>query len=347
MAHTPLHTFTFVSAGSRAGLLQRTAALLAKSNDALPYAVVASALLALVWPQVFSWFTPKMYAPALGFLMFAVGVNLNLSAFVEPLLVGQVCQWVIKPLIATLVALSFRPLLRMPPAVGTGLILVGCVSGAQLSNYATFLAHPEQAPLSIVLTALSTACGVVLTPLLALLLLGTRIPIDAVGMATSIAQIVLVPVTAGLACNRFVPGLVRQARPVLASASLVDTCACVGASLASNAAAARSPLGLKVLLPVLVLHGTAFVAGFQLASRTLKPSVPLARCLCLVTGMQSSLLALLLASKFFAEPLVRLPCGISVIVMTLGGFGLVLWWKGRPPALEVPQVPAAPVAAAP
>ena len=33
--------------------------------------------------------------------------------------------------------------------------------------------------------------------------------------------------------------------------------------------------------------------------------------------MQSSLLALLLASKFFSEPLVRLPCGISVIVMTL------------------------------
>lgn len=33
--------------------------------------------------------------------------------------------------------------------------------------------------------------------------------------------------------------------------------------------------------------------------------------------MQSSLLALLLAGKFFPEPLVRLPCGISVIVMTL------------------------------
>lgn len=71
------------------------------------------------------------------------------------------------------------------------------MSGAQLSNYATFLAHPEQAPLSIVLTALSTAVGVVLTPLLALLLMGTRIPVDAAGMASSIAQIVLVPISAG------------------------------------------------------------------------------------------------------------------------------------------------------
>ena len=71
------------------------------------------------------------------------------------------------------------------------------MSGAQLSNYATFLVEPQQAPLAIVLTALSTAAGVVVTPLLALLLLGTRIPIDAAAMALSIAQIVLVPVGLG------------------------------------------------------------------------------------------------------------------------------------------------------
>ena len=75
---------------------------------------------------------------------------------------------------------------------------VACVSGAQLSNYATFLVHPEQAPLSIVLTALSTAAGVFLTPLLALVLLGARIPVDAASMALSIVQIVLVPVLAGV-----------------------------------------------------------------------------------------------------------------------------------------------------
>ena len=71
------------------------------------------------------------------------------------------------------------------------------MSGAQLSNYATFLSHPEQAPLSIVLTALSTAAGVVLTPVLALVLLGARIPVDAAGMAVSITQIVVAPVLAG------------------------------------------------------------------------------------------------------------------------------------------------------
>lgn len=44
-------------------------------------------------------------------------------------------------------------------------------------------------------------------------------------------------------------------------------------------------------------------------------------------GGQSSLLALLLATRLFDDPLVCLPCGISVIVMTLAGFGLVGWWR--------------------
>lgn len=79
------------------------------------------------------------------------------------------------------------------------------MSGAQLSNYATFLVHPEQAALSIVLTALSTAAGVMLTPSLALLLLGARLPIDALGMAKSILQIVLLPVAAGTTFGRNVP----------------------------------------------------------------------------------------------------------------------------------------------
>ena len=72
-----------------------------------------------------------------------------------------------------------------------------CVSGAQLSTYATFLVRPAQAALSIVLTALSTAAGVVLTPLLVWLLLGQRIPVDVWGMAPAIMQIVIVPVALG------------------------------------------------------------------------------------------------------------------------------------------------------
>eukprot|EP00891_Asterochloris_glomerata_P005528 jgi/Astpho2/5528/Aster-02792 len=208
-------------------------------------------------------------------------------------------------------------------------MLVTCVSGAQLSNYATYLVEPEQAPLSIVLTALSTACGVVATPLLALLMLGQRVPVDAKGMSLSIMQIVILPVAAGLLLSKYLPGLVRRLKPVLSAVALLDTCACVGASLSSNAAAARTRTGALVLVPVLILHGVAFVIGHKIGEVVGNGSPALAHTLSLQTGMQSSLLALLLASNFFSDPLTCLPCGLSVIVMTLGGFALVVHWNGR------------------
>ncbi|DBB16249.1 TPA: hypothetical protein ACH3X3_014570 [Trebouxia sp. C0006] len=313
----------------------RVVMLLSNCSEYLPYAVVASAALALLHPVSFAWFTPSFYAPGLGFLMFAVGVNLQLKAFAKVfktpklLLLGVVGQWIVKPLLGIILASTLVPALNLPPEVATGLVLVSCVSGAQLSNYATFLVHPEQAALSIVLTALSTAAGVVVTPLLVLLLLGQRIPVDVQGMAASIMQIVILPVGIGLVCSTFLPSFVKRLRPLLAPLSLLDTCACVGASLASNAAAARSSMGATVLLPVMVFHSVAFAVGYLMA-RTASPGsdgVPIARCISLETGMQSSLLGLLLASRFFRDPLICLPCGISVIVMTLSGFALVLVWK--------------------
>lgn len=83
------------------------------------------------------------------------------------------------------------------------MILCACVSGAQLSNYATFLTEPGLAPLSIVMTALSTALAVVVTPFLTLLLLGRRLPIDLYGMIINITEIVVVPIAAGLLLNRY------------------------------------------------------------------------------------------------------------------------------------------------
>lgn len=82
-------------------------------------------------------------------------------------------------------------------------MLASCVSGAQLSNYATFLTDPAMAPLSIVMTSLSTATAVIVTPLLSLLLIGKRLPVDVQGMISNILQIVVSPIAAGLLLNRY------------------------------------------------------------------------------------------------------------------------------------------------
>ncbi|KAL0324078.1 UNVERIFIED_CONTAM: putative sodium/metabolite cotransporter BASS6, chloroplastic [Sesamum calycinum] len=80
-------------------------------------------------------------------------------------------------------------------------MLTSCVSGAQLSNYATFLTDPAMAPLSIVMTSLSTATSVFVTPFLSFLLIGQKLPVDVKGMISNILQIVVTPIATGLLLN--------------------------------------------------------------------------------------------------------------------------------------------------
>ena len=105
------------------------------------------------YPASFAWFTPNMIAPGLGFLMFAVGINLTPESFtkvapqvcdltpacslllhllhfsftlsaLQHIAIGTAAQWVIKPALGVLTASTLVPLLSLPSAIGAGLILV-------------------------------------------------------------------------------------------------------------------------------------------------------------------------------------------------------------------------------
>lgn len=312
--------------------------ILKGANGILPHVVLASTLVALIYPPSFTWFTTRYYAPALGFLMFAVGVNSSekdfLEAFNRPMAIfaGYVGQFVVKPLLGYLFGTIAVTIFGLPTAIGAGIMLTSCVSGAQLSNYATFLTDPPMAPLSIVMTSLSTATAVFVTPILSLLLIGKRLPVDVKGMVSSISQIVVAPIAAGLLLNRFLPRICNAIRPFLPPLSVLVTACCVGSPLAINVESVLSPFGVTVSMLIIAFHFTAFVAGYGLSGLVFHeaPDVKaLQRTLSFETGMQSSLLALALANRFFQDSLVGVPPAISVVIMSLMGFALVMVWAKR------------------
>nr|KJB71662.1 hypothetical protein B456_011G136100 [Gossypium raimondii] len=280
----------------------------------------------------------RYYAPALGFLMFAVGVNSSEKDFIEAfkrpdaIFTGYVGQFVVKPLLGYIFGIIVVTVFGLPTPLGAGIMLVSCVSGAQLSNYATFFTDPPLAPLSIVMTSLSTATAVFVTPMLSLLLIGKRLPVDVVGMVSSILQIVIAPITAGLLLNRLFPRLCEAMRPFLPPLFVLDTTCCVGAPLAINIISVLSPFGLTVSLLIVAFHLSAFIAGYFLSGSLFHkaPNVKaLQRTLSFETGMQSSLLALALANRFFQDPLVSVPPAISTVIMSLMGFALVMIWAKK------------------
>lgn len=310
--------------------------ILKGANSIIPHVVFASTVLALVYPPSFSWFTTRYYAPALGFLMFAVGINSSPKDFVEAIsrpeaiAAGSVGQFIVKPLLGYIFGTIAVSVFNLPTSVGAGIMLVSCVSGAQLSNYATFLTDPPMAPLSIVMTSLSTATAVFVTPLLSMLLIGKKLPVDVKGMMSSITQIVVAPIAAGLILNRFLPRLCSAIQPFLPPLSVFVTALCVGSPLAININAILSPFGTAIVLLIFGFHATSFIAGYSLTGFLFNKSAEvkaLQRTLSFETGMQSSLLALALANRFFPDPLVGVPPAISVVLMSLIAFSLVMLWS--------------------
>ncbi|GJP67151.1 hypothetical protein CLOP_g24011 [Closterium sp. NIES-67] len=300
-------------------------------SQMLPYVVVATAVSALSYPATFSWFSKRYYAPALGGIMLSIGVQLSVQDFkaaIEkpiPVLLGLLVQYAVKPLIAAAIAATFR----LPPAFAAGFLLTASVSGAQLSSYASYLAKADVA-LCIVLTSLSTFASVALTPILTSLLIGSAVPVDLLAMSKSILQVVILPVSLGLILNTYARKFVDRIRPIMPLLAIVCTSLCIGSPLAINRSQIISLSGAMLLPPVLAFHLASFAAGFWTAKLPgMGQSDDVARTLSLCGGMQSSTLAMLLASQFLGSTH-TVPASVSVVLMSIIGLSLGSFWgSGR------------------
>eukprot|EP00252_Welwitschia_mirabilis_P001909 TRINITY_DN11879_c0_g1_i1.p1 TRINITY_DN11879_c0_g1~~TRINITY_DN11879_c0_g1_i1.p1 ORF type:complete len:402 (+),score=50.80 TRINITY_DN11879_c0_g1_i1:262-1467(+) len=294
-------------------------------SAALPFIVAGTAVAALIQPASFAWVSKDLYAPALGGIMLSIGVQLSVEDFSLafqrplPLTLGYLAQYLLKPILGFLLA----KLLRMPPAFAAGFILTACVSGAQLSSYASFLSKGDVA-LSIVLTSFTTISSVIITPALTGLLIGSVVPVDAVAMSKSILQVVLAPIAIGLTLNTYAKPLVNRIQPLMPFLAMFCTSLCIGSPLALNRNKIISMEGFQLLLPVLLFHTCSFAMGFWLA-KLLRQEEDCCKTISLCTGMQSSTLAGLLATQFLGSTH-AVPAAFSVVAMAIMGLSLASFW---------------------
>lgn len=300
-------------------------------SQMLPYVVLATAVAALTQPASFAWVSKDYYAPALGGIMLSIGVQLSVSDFALvlkrplPVLVGYVAQYMVKPLLGVLVCAAFS----VSPAFSSGLILTSCVAGAQLSSYAAFLSEGDVA-LSIILTSLTTVTSVIITPLLTKIMIGSVVPVDVIAMGKSILQVVILPIVLGLSLNTYAKGFVDKIRAFMPLMAMVCTSLCIGSPLALNRSRIISMEGFRLLFPVLAFHVSAFVLGYWVPRLPFwKQDEKVSRTISLCTGMQSSTLAMLLATQFLGGSH-AVPPACSVVVMAVMGLSLASFWgKGH------------------
>lgn len=297
--------------------------------NAFPLWVLAACALALVEPACFTWFRGNAIVVGLAVIMLGMGITLSVDDFARvatrpaTVAAGFVAQFLIMPMAGWLVATVCQ--LETPFAVG--LILVACCPGGTASNVVAYIARADVA-LSVLMTTCTTLGAVVLTPLLTKLLAGRLVEVDAWGLFLSTLQVVVLPVAAGVAINRFLPGVVRAVLPVAPLVSVI-TIALVCASIIGQNAAAVTASGPRLLAAVALLHALGFGVGYLFA-RLFGYGRTVARTISIEVGMQNSGLGVVLAQQHFpAEPLTAVPCAISSVTHSVIGSLLAGWWRLR------------------
>lgn len=282
---------------------------------------------AIAAPHLFLGLTPAIM-PLLAFVMFTMGVSLTPADFARiarrpaPVVAGVALHYLVMPFGAWLIA----HMLAMPPALTTGMVLVGCVSSGTASNVMIFLSKGDVA-LSVSISAFSTLVGIIATPLLTRFYSAATVTVDSWGMFYSILTLVALPVLAGVVLNTLCARLVKRmepALPLVAMVSILLIIGCIVAGVKPSLAAAG-----PVLLLGVVLHNALGLLGGYWGGRLLGFEESVCRTLALEVGMQNSGLAATLGRLYFS-PLAALPGAVFSIWHNISGSFLAALWSQRP-----------------
>lgn len=286
-------------------------------------------LLGLVSPDQFKWVVGKVGGVSvlsllLGVVMFGMGMALDPKDFAlvlkRPLdmAIGACAQFLIMPGLAYLLARAFD----LDPALTAGVVLVGTCPGGTSSNVITFMARGDIA-LSVAMTSVSTVLAPILTPFITYKLIGQEISFDPVGMFWSIVQIVIIPISLGLAVKYLFPKLAREsANYTPAVSGIAISLIIAGVIAVSRDNILKTP---GTIIMVVMLHNLlGYTLGFGLA-RLLGFSWKKAIALSVEVGMQNSGLATGLAkSHFAAMPMATVPGAVFSAWHNISG-ALLAW----------------------
>jgi len=172
------------------------------------------------------------------------------------------------------------------------------------------------------MTTVTTLGAIVMTPLISKILLGAIVPVDAVGVAISTIQVVLLPIVLGMLANWKFPAAVKKVEPFSPVLGVSCTCVLVGSAVAQCSAPILAA-GLKLQLAAALLHILGGIAAY-FSCKPLKYSETVCRTVAIETSMKSSAFGFLLAKLHFAEFMVRVPAAVSVVWMALVGSSLAV-----------------------
>jgi BASS family bile acid:Na+ symporter len=290
----------------------------------------------------------------LALLMFGIALELKPADFVnvarkpKPALVGMFCQFLLLPA----ATFGLVQILRPPPSVALGMMLVAACPGGNVSNLIVYLSGGNMA-LSVGMTAISSAAATILTPLNfafwasrdaeASELLAS-VAINPWSILLPLVLLLGIPMILGMWTGARFPYLAERARKPLRNLCGLIFLAFVVFSVYKNAAYLTSEL-VPVFTVVVVHNAAALGLGYS-AGRIMKLSARDCRTISIEVGIQNSGLALGLIFAVFqglgGMAMIAVLWGLWHIV---AGSALATLWTRKPlprrvVASSVPSLPS-------
>ena len=258
---------------------------------------------------------------AIGLMMLGVALELKLEDFKRIVVapkapcIGLAAQFILLPAFTYLLTLILKP----PPSIALGMMLVAACPGGNLSNIVTYLAKGNSA-VSVSMTAVSTATAIFMTPF-NLAFWGSlnpdtaqilkKVSLSPFDVFVNIFIILGIPLILGLIMARTFPFLVDRLRKPFKIFSLIFFIGIVVAALGANWRYFINYVGL-VFFGVLVHNALALNLGYW-SGRLARLNEPDCRAVSIEVGIQNSGLGLVLVFNFFGG---------------LGGMAIITAWWG-------------------
>lgn len=305
--------------------------MLQRLNDLFGVWVIAASLLAFVAPGAFAWFQPYI-VPGLGVIMLGMGITLVPADFRRvgerwpAVLLGIACQYGLMPLGGFFVS----RLLGLPEALAVGVMLVTSCPGGTASNVIAYLAGADVA-LSVSMTTASTLLAPLMTPLMLQIYARASVQVGFLEQGWAIAQIVVLPVVAGVLARAALDrhggrAAVAGALHVFPSISIAFIVMIVACIVAVNRER-LGELGPAVVAAVMLTNALGLAGGYAI-TRLARFDRVTARTIAIEVGLQNSGLGVALASKFFA-PATALPSAFYSLWHNVTGPVLASYWRRK------------------
>lgn len=283
--------------------------------------VIVVAIIAFIFPDVFSWVKGTKQSIVLGIIMLGMGMTLTIKDFKilaeRPLdiFIGALAQYTVMPFVAYTVA----KVLNLPSGITVGLILVGCCPGGVSSNIMSFLCKGDVA-FSVGMTTASTLLAPILTPFLVLKLAGAEIEVAGFGMFKSILIVTIMPIVVGFLLNLVFDKKekFKELKDIMPGVSVIGLALIVGGVIAIQGSNFIKS-GLLIFVAVFLHNTIGYILGYAVAVVT-KMSKSKKRTISIEVGMQNAGLATNLASSHFSTlPEAAIASAVSCVWHSITG----------------------------